>query len=242
MSSNVDASRTLPGRLRKKGRRVRTTSAITSSVSNDSTNQPVRNPADPGVKPSRSDANVRHVEGGAEQTELEHEASDEAHVPTPGMVDELPCRHYRPAMPKAGMSERKLFSRICPASSGRNGRKRDAMAMLTMLPRFALVVVRMYLSVLAKVRLPSFDSSTNHVEVPLEQDEVGRLACDLDRGVDRDTRVGRMHGRRVIDAVPHEPNHMSTFAKGSDDALLLIGIDLHEQVRSLRGSRQSASS
>ena len=53
------------------------------------------------------------------------------------------------------MSERKLLSRIWPASSGRNGRNSDATAMLTMLPRLALVVVSMYLSVLANVLRPS---------------------------------------------------------------------------------------
>jgi hypothetical protein len=40
-------------------------------------------------------------------------------------------------------------------TSGRNGNSGVARAMLTMLPKFALVVMQMYLRVLAKVRLPS---------------------------------------------------------------------------------------
>jgi len=43
-------------------------------------------------------------------------------------------------MPMAGMSERKLLSRICLASNGRKGRKNEATAMLIMLPKLALVV------------------------------------------------------------------------------------------------------
>ena len=38
-----------------------------------------------------------------------------------------------------GTSERKLFSRICFAASGKNGSSGVASAMLTMFPKFALV-------------------------------------------------------------------------------------------------------
>ena len=52
--------------------------------------------------------------------------------------------------------------------------------MLTMLPRFALVVVRMYFSVLANV-LPAFlDAPSDDVEIALEQHEVGGLSRDVD--------------------------------------------------------------
>ena len=54
-----------------------------------------------------------------------------------------------------GMSDKKLFSRICLASSGRNGTNKVASAMLIMLPKLALVVIATYLSVLAKARRPS---------------------------------------------------------------------------------------
>ncbi len=46
-----------------------------------------------------------------------------------------------PAMAIAGRSDRKLFSRICFGSSGRNGITSDSAAMLSMLPKLALVVV-----------------------------------------------------------------------------------------------------
>ena len=54
-----------------------------------------------------------------------------------------------------GMSDRKLSSRIWRGSSGRNGRNPAATAMLSTLPKLALVVTRMYLRVLAKVWRPS---------------------------------------------------------------------------------------
>src|SRR6476659_6975282 len=78
-----------------------------------------------------------------------------------------------------GTSDRKLLSRICLATSGRNGRSGAAIAMLTMLPKFALVVIEMYLSVFAKVRLPTLHSGAQDIEVSLQQDDVGALACDV---------------------------------------------------------------
>ena len=65
--------------------------------------------------------------------------------------------------------------------------------MLIMLPRLALVVVRMYFSVLAKVRRPSSMPRADHVEVALEQHEVGGLPRDVDGLFDRQAGVGRVH-------------------------------------------------
>jgi hypothetical protein len=51
---------------------------------------------------------------------------------------------FSPAIVVPGMSDRKLFSRTCEASSGRKGRKNEAAATLSRLPKFAMRVVRMY--------------------------------------------------------------------------------------------------
>ena len=59
------------------------------------------------------------------------------------------------AMVVPGKSVRKLISRIWLASSGRKGSTAAATAMLSMLPKLALVVVKTYFMVLAKVRRPS---------------------------------------------------------------------------------------
>ena len=81
ISTIVETSSTLPGLLRKKGRRVRTTSATTSSVSSDSTNQPVRNSSGVAWNRPRSDREREEVERRAQNAELDHEATDEPHVP-----------------------------------------------------------------------------------------------------------------------------------------------------------------
>ena len=59
------------------------------------------------------------------------------------------------AIASDGKSERKLFSRICFGSSGRNGSQIDTAAMLSILPKLALVVMKMYFIVFANVARPS---------------------------------------------------------------------------------------
>ena len=113
------------------------------------------------------------------------------------------------AMPTAGTSDRKLLSRICPASSGRNGRNSEAAAMLTMLPRFALVVVRMYLSVLANVLRPS--SMPRRITSRLRSSRTKSAASlrHVHRLLHRQARVRRVHGRRVVHAVAQEADHVA---------------------------------
>ena len=113
--------------------------------------------------------------------------------------------HASVAIAIAGKSDRKLLSRICLGSSGRNGRNSDATAMLTMLPKLALVVMAMYFSVLAKVARPSSMPSAQHAEIVLEQDHVGRFLGHVDRAVHRDADVGLVQRRRVVDAVAEKP-------------------------------------
>ena len=102
--------------------------------------------------------------------------------------------------------------------------------MLTMLPRLALVVVRMYLSVLAKVVRPFLDAAPDDVEAALEQHEVGGLARDVHGLVHRQAGVGRVHRGRVVDAVAEEADDVAGLLQREDDAFLLIRIDLDEQV------------
>lgn len=54
----------------------------------------------------------------------------------------------------SGRSVRKLINRICLGSMGRKDRNSDAPAMLNIFPKLALVAVKTYLSVLAKVVRP----------------------------------------------------------------------------------------
>jgi hypothetical protein len=58
-------------------------------------------------------------------------------------------------MPISERSYRRLLRRICVASRGRNGRKSEAAAIDSMLPKFELDPMRTYLRTFAKVRRPS---------------------------------------------------------------------------------------
>ena len=48
--------------------------------------------------------------------------------------------------------------------------------------------------------------------------------------LDREAGVGRVHGRRVVDAVAEEADDVAHLLQRQDDALLLVRIHLHEQV------------
>ena len=65
------------------------------------------------------------------------------------------------AMVVSGKSVNKLVSRICLGSRGRKGKKSDAPAMLNIFPKLALVAIKTYFMVLAKVLRPSFTPSTS---------------------------------------------------------------------------------
>ena len=128
-----------------------------------------------------------------------------------------------------GTSERKLLSRICFATSGRNGSSGAASAMLTMLPKFALVVIEMYLSVFAKVRRPSSTPVRRTSRSRFKQDDVGALARDVHGLVDRDADVGRVQRRGVVDPVAEVADRVARALERAHDALLLLRIDLGEE-------------
>ena len=72
----------------------------------------------------------------------------------------------------------------------------------------------------------SCSSSTKSAAVPR----------DVDRLLDRDAGVGRVHRRRVVDAVAEEADDVPGLLERQDDPLLLIGIDLRERSRCARPS------
>ena len=136
-----------------------------------------------------------------------------------------------------GRSDRKLLSRICLAASGRKGSSGVASAMLTMLPKLALVVMPMYFSVLAKVRRPSSHAAAQHLQVGAQQHHVGALAGHVHGLVDRNADIGRMQRRRVVDAVAQVADRVAGVLQRAHDALLLLRVDLDEQRgRAARGA------
>ena len=94
--------------------------------------------------------------------------------------------------------------------------------------------------VLAKVRRPSSTPRRMTSRLPLEQHEIGGLAGDVDRGLDRQAGVGGVHGRRVVDAVAEEPDDVAGPLQRQDDAFLLSRIDFREYVGLLDGVPQRA--
>ena len=102
-----------------------------------------------------------------------------------------------------------------------------------MLPKLALVVMATYLKVFANVRRPSITPSLQHVEVALQQHDVGGLARDVDRLRDGDADVGDVQRGGVVDAVAEEGHGVTALLQREHDALLLLGIDLGEDVGAL---------
>ena len=95
---------------------------------------------------------------------------------------------------------------------GRNGKNSAAPAMLNMLPKFELAPIRMYLVTFSTVRRPSIIAVMHHVEIVLEQDEIGSLLGDVGGAVDRDADIGRMQRRGVVDAVAEKAGNFAACA------------------------------
>ncbi len=105
-----------------------------------------------------------------------------------------------------------------------------AKAMLIMLPKFALVVIEMFFSVLAKVRLPSSTPGAARQIAALS-----RMMSALSRATSTASATeiptsGRVQGRCVVDAVPQVADGMAGALQGTDDALFLLGVDFDEKV------------
>jgi hypothetical protein len=85
--------------------------------------------------------------------------------------------------------------------------------MLTMLPKFALVVIDMYFSV---------------------EDDVGALARHVHGLFDGDADIGSMQSGRIVDAVSDVAHRVSGALERAHDPFLLLRIDLHEHLRARR--------
>ena len=118
------------------------------------------------------------------------------------------------AMVISGKSVSRFVSRICLGSSGRKGRKSEAPAMLNMLPKLALVAMKTYFSVLAKVVRPSRTPVDEDVEVLLQQDDVGGLLGHVHGALHRDADVGGVQRRGVVDPVAHVADDVARLSSG----------------------------
>ena len=105
-------------------------------------------------------------------------------------------------------SYRKLFSRICVGSIGKNGRNSDAPAMLNMFPKFELVPISRYFITFAEARRPSMIPFVQYVQPRLQQNDVGRVARHVHRRGYRNSHVCGVQRRRVVDSVSHISHHV----------------------------------
>jgi hypothetical protein len=106
--------------------------------------------------------------------------------------------------------------------------------MLNMLPKLALIVVRMYFSVFAKVRRPSSMPSSRTPRSLCSRMKSAELLGHVHRGIHRDAHVGRVQRGRVVDAVAHVADHVAGLLQRQDDALLLVRVHLGEDRGALR--------
>ena len=74
------------------------------------------------------------------------------------------------------------------------------------------------------------DAGAQHVQVAAQQDDVGALAGDIHGLLDGDADVGRMQGRRIVDAVAEIADGVAGPLQGADDPLLLLRVDLDEEI------------
>ena len=123
------------------------------------------------------------------------------------------------------------MSRICFGSSGRKGRKQGGAGHAE---HVAEIGARRHEDVLEGIgegRPPFPHPLQQNLQVFLQQNDVGRFPRHVDRAVDGKPGVGGVQGRGVVDAVPHETDDIAGLFRRQQDALLLVGLDLGEDIR-----------
>lgn len=80
---------------------------------------------------------------------------------------------------------------------------------------------------------PLLDAGAHHVEIVLQQHEIGRLLGDVDRLIDRDADIGSVQRGSIVDAVAEIADHVAALLQRQHDPLLLVRIDLGENVGAL---------
>ena len=95
------------------------------------------------VKDQEQDRERHQIEDRADQTEDHHEALNVFDVPALGLEDFGPDRRCRLEIAIDGMSERKLFRRICLADMGGTERRRERHAHHVP-EKFTLVVIEIF--------------------------------------------------------------------------------------------------
>ena len=212
-TASVSQDSSALGRLRQKGLRVRTISTMASSVISDSTNQAVWKTCAVAPAMRSRKAKVDEVEQRADQAEAHHEAAHVADVPV-ARGRTCSASTLSVAIASDGMSDRKLLSRICGASSGRNGRNERGDGHGDHVAEIGAGGDGDVLHRVGEGPAAVVHAAQQDAQIALEQDHVGGLARHIHRAVDGNADVGLMQRRRIVDAVAEIADDMAALAQG----------------------------
>ena len=172
------------------------------------------------------------VEDGAGGTDPDHEPADTRRIPGTRHAQEL-LVHVIPGNRQAAAVINQVEQNQLDAH---HGQKRQQGRRGKHAKHVAEVRARGHLDVLDHVSVgltPLDDALLEHHQVLLEQNNVRRLLGNVDSGIDRDSDIGRLHGRGIVDAVTHIAHNMPVVAQNGDDTRLLVGRELGKHLHVL---------
>jgi hypothetical protein len=155
----------------------------------------------------------QEIEDRAHGAELQHEAADETHVPAlwprdqlwiHGIIGDADRRHVRQQVVQEDLASQERQERQEQRRCGHAD-------------HVAQVGAHRREHVLQGIRegLAAFlDATADDVQAPLEQDEIGGRTGHIDRLLNRETGVGRMHGRRIVHAVAEKADDVPHLLDG----------------------------
>ena len=85
---------------------------------------------------------------------------------------------------------------------------------------------------------PLDDALLQDHQVFFQQNDVSRFLCHIHGGIHGDTDVGRLHGRSIVDTVPHKAHGVAVLPEDGDYTGLLLGGQLGEHIGGFGGSGQ----
>src|SRR5208282_5915812 len=107
-----------------------------------------------GMEEMQQNIKSQKVEDGTDWTNEHHKIADQADIPALGLF-KVSLIHVICGNGELAHIIRRLLRRICVGSIGKNGRKTEAPAILSIFPKFELVPISRYFITLPKALRPS---------------------------------------------------------------------------------------
>ncbi len=220
------------GRLDSSGTRVLSTNSTASSVNSDTTNQAVWKVTESALNTRSSTTKVTRSNAvlASPNTIMKKRTS---RMSQRCAVSVSARSTLSVEMVTAGKSDRKLLSRICFGSIGRNGSASVASAIDDHVAEIGAGGDADIFQRVGEGAPAVLDAGAERIEVAPQQNDVGALAGDIDGLVHRDADVGFVERRRIVDAVAEIADGVPGPLQRAHDALLLLRIDLGEDVGAL---------